>query len=42
MGTIDVFNIQVPVIAVIAVAALVVIAVVAWIVKGFVDEMKKK
>jgi hypothetical protein len=42
MGSIDVFGLAVPGIAFWAFIAVVVILVIAFIVKGFLDELKKK
>ena len=41
MGSIPIFGMQIPAVAVWVVVAIVVIAVIAFIGKGFFDEMKK-
>lgn len=41
MSTIPIFGLEIPVVAVWIVVAIVVIAVIAFIGKGFFDEMKK-
>ena len=41
-GTISIFGLEIPTIVFWAVVALVVLAAIGFIVKGFLDEMKKK
>ncbi len=41
MGTIPIFGFEVPAIAIWIIVAIVVIAIIAFIAKGFFDEMKK-
>ena len=42
MGSIEIFFLDVPVIFLVVLGALVILAIIAFIVKGYLDEMKKK